>query len=52
MLIELIEHLRRWESHTMCCQQCRDYDDKRGGEPCGIGQAIILNLLKTLEKGL
>ena len=64
MLLEIIEGLRKWESHTMQCNQCAAFEKQRTERksplpeefavltPCGIGNALILNLIRTLEKGV
>lgn len=64
MLLQLVETLRRWESHCLGCRQCDGYDksgnpawlDNHNGTmskaPCGEGRAIILTILNLLEGGL
>ncbi len=58
MILSMIEALRRWEGHCEECVQCRVYDNAPphsvsiGGGPCGVGRAIILNLIRILQQGL
>ena len=57
MLLDLVIALQRWEAHVQTCPQCRAFDDAPSwgtfnNDPCGIGRALILNLLKLLERGL
>lgn len=57
MILELVEALRRWESHITTCAECRKYDQagpclESQEQPCGIGRAIILNLIHILQRGL
>jgi hypothetical protein len=64
VLLLIIEGLRKWESHIMQCQQCAAFEKQRVERPtplpeefaaltpCGIGNALILNIIRALEKGL
>lgn len=58
MILALVEALRHWESHCIACAQCRVYDTAPPHAaatctgPCGIGRAIILNLIHILQRGL
>lgn len=61
-LLILIDKLRKWEGHCLQCPQCNHFDLSTGTftlddvekleEPCGIGRALILNILHELEKGI
>lgn len=58
MIIELVEAMRKWESHCMHCDQCSRYytstasSDNNDEGACGVGRALILNLIRILDKGL
>lgn len=63
-LLLIIEGWRKWGIHVLQCQQCAAFDRQRTERkaplpeefaaltPCGIGNALILNLIRALEKGL
>lgn len=58
MMLQLVESMRIWENHCRVCQQChRFYNTETSstvepGSACGVGRALILNIMKILNKGL